>query len=109
VVTGLKVYRNMVIQSLTIPRNPKTSNGLHFTAAFKEIRIVQNQFTRAPKTSVKGSNKKIHTGPATPKKEPQKKVEQSTLDNLFFPDAQSGVAGDSLELKRGGGFLGRFF
>jgi hypothetical protein len=75
VVTTLRVYESMVIQSLTVPRSAQNSNGLHFTLALKQIRIVQNQFTRTPKVSKAGTGKKVDTGQQTPKVEPPKKKE----------------------------------
>lgn len=70
VVTTLKVYRNMVIQSLTVPRSAQTSNGLHFTIAFKEIRVVQNRFTTTNVSKRPGTGSRVDTGPQTPKEVP---------------------------------------
>lgn len=36
----LGVYENMALTSVTFPRDAQTYNGLRFTAAFKEIKIV---------------------------------------------------------------------
>lgn len=43
IVTKLHTYLNMVLTSLEVPRSAQTADALHFTAGFKEIRIVQNQ------------------------------------------------------------------
>lgn len=40
VTTGLKVYSNMILTSLSINRTSETSNAIHFTANMKEIRII---------------------------------------------------------------------
>lgn len=41
--TDLKLYTNMAMTSLEIPRDPTTKNVLKFTASFKQIKIVTNQ------------------------------------------------------------------
>lgn len=43
VLTELRTYRNMMLISLTVPREPTTGDALHFTAVFKEIRFTQIQ------------------------------------------------------------------
>lgn len=39
VVTSLKIYRRMAIESITFDRNPQTSNALSFQITLKQIRI----------------------------------------------------------------------
>jgi hypothetical protein len=39
----LKVYKNMVITSLKIPREPKTGRALSFTMTLEQITLVQSQ------------------------------------------------------------------
>ncbi len=41
--TGLKSYENMVLESLTVPRDANTGGAFKFTANFREIRIVQSE------------------------------------------------------------------
>ncbi len=43
VVTGLKVYTDMVIANLSFPRNQQTGQRLQFTAEFKEARKVASE------------------------------------------------------------------
>ena len=43
VVTGLKRYEQMVLETLTIPREAKDAGALVFTAHFKQIRTVVNK------------------------------------------------------------------
>ena len=43
VVTGLKRYTNMVLETLTIPREAKDAGALVFSAHFKQIRTVVNK------------------------------------------------------------------
>ncbi|HCU24079.1 MAG TPA: hypothetical protein DF383_03600 [Deltaproteobacteria bacterium] len=40
VVTGLKVYKNMILTELKVQRNASNGKALHFEAQIKEIRIV---------------------------------------------------------------------
>lgn len=42
-VTGLKIYNDMAIESIVIPRNQRTGERLQFTATFKQIRKVSSQ------------------------------------------------------------------
>lgn len=43
VVTGLKIYSDMVIENLTFPKNQQTGRKLEFRAQFKEIKTAQSQ------------------------------------------------------------------
>ena len=43
VTTGLKRYKNMILSSLSVPRDYSTGRAIHFTAVFKEIRIVASK------------------------------------------------------------------
>jgi hypothetical protein len=43
IVTDLKKYDSMALETLTIPREAKNAGGLIFTAHFKEVRIISNQ------------------------------------------------------------------
>ncbi len=42
-VTGLKVYEDMVLKSFTVPRNQRTGRRLQFTAEFEEVRKAASQ------------------------------------------------------------------
>jgi hypothetical protein len=42
VITGLKQYSNMILKTLTVPRNSDTGRSLRFTAQFQEVRIVDS-------------------------------------------------------------------
>jgi hypothetical protein len=43
IVTGLRVYQNMLIESLTVPRDSRTANAIHFTAVFREIHVARTR------------------------------------------------------------------
>jgi hypothetical protein len=43
VVTGLRQYTNMILRSLTVPRNAETGQALKFTAEFVEVRLVESE------------------------------------------------------------------
>lgn len=52
-ITGLTIYSNMVMQSLSIPRNAKIGDTLHFTADFIQIQTVAS--SEIPVSSLKES------------------------------------------------------
>jgi hypothetical protein len=43
IVTKYKVYNNMVVRSITFPRDRRTGDALQFTATFRELRVVQTK------------------------------------------------------------------
>lgn len=43
IVTKYRVYKNMVVKSLSFPRDRTTGDALRFSASFKEIRIVETK------------------------------------------------------------------
>lgn len=64
IVTGLLSYENMVMQSLSIPRSPRTGQALEFTARFREIERVQLSYTTIPPKRAKlaKAQAKAHVG-----------------------------------------------
>lgn len=42
-VTGLKVYTDMVMKSFSVPRNQRTGRRLQFTAEFEEVRKAESE------------------------------------------------------------------
>jgi hypothetical protein len=61
IVTSLKTFKNMVMQSLTVPRDASTGDALIFRATFKQIRLVTNARTTIP-VLVPRAKKKINRG-----------------------------------------------
>jgi hypothetical protein len=61
VVTGLESYPNMMLESLSVPRDSKTGDALKFTATFKQVEIVTNKLTTV-ETRVPGAKKKKALG-----------------------------------------------
>ena len=51
ITTSIKTYTNMIMESLTMPRNSKTANSLEFKASFKEARIVESEVVDIPPSS----------------------------------------------------------
>lgn len=51
IVTGLKVYTNMVITSLTFPRTITTGESISYNIEFKKIHFVEAEFTKVNKSS----------------------------------------------------------
>lgn len=90
VVTSLRTYYSMAIESITVPRTAANFDALVFSIQFKAIRVVKNKLTRnvAAKDKRVGKNK---IGAQTPQRT---QVESSTLLNM-----QEGAA------SRSGGFL----
>lgn len=43
IITGLTTYQNMIMERLTVPQTPATSNSLNFTASFRQIRIAVSE------------------------------------------------------------------
>jgi hypothetical protein len=68
VVTGLRTYDNMLMTSLSVPRDAKTGQAVRFTATFREIKIVRTQVVKVArkekKTFPKTDNGKKPTTPA---------------------------------------------
>ncbi len=76
VITTLRTYDNMILQSLSTTRTAKDAGGLRFTVIFQQIELVQNKttvvtVTREPITKPKISNGKQPTKQAAdgPQKE----------------------------------------
>lgn len=61
VITELEQYDNMVIQTVTAPRNAENAEGLIFTLALKQIRVVSNKTVAIP-TQKKAAKKKVDKG-----------------------------------------------
>lgn len=48
VLTGLRLYQNVLIEELYIDRDKDTSGGLYFSCRMKEMIIIENQYTTIP-------------------------------------------------------------
>ena len=48
IVTSIKTYTNMIMESLSVPRNSRNANSLEFKATFKEIRIIKSEVVEIP-------------------------------------------------------------
>lgn len=67
VVTSLRTYESMVIESISIPRDAKTSNALRFTVQLKRVRVVKNKLTRVVVAKDPRAGGKVKTGSQTTK------------------------------------------
>lgn len=74
VVSTLGNYDSMAIESITVPRNAKTYDGLECTVGFKKIRVVSSALTRTVTRSPQASKKKA-AGNTTAKQAEQKDVD----------------------------------
>lgn len=61
IVTGLKVYENMAMESMSIPRSASTGDTFRFRASFKEVRIVSTETTKIPDLAPSASDKGAST------------------------------------------------
>jgi len=52
IVTTLRVYHNMIIESLEVDREKSTGNALRFTAVAKQIRTVETEIVSVPEPLV---------------------------------------------------------
>jgi hypothetical protein len=88
--TGLEVYENMVIESMSFPRSAENINALRFSISLKEVVLVQSETTALPdnfyKEDVKSkatSKKKTQGGKEALTQKPGKDELTSTAyDNL---------------------------
>ena len=51
IVSGLRIYTNMICTSLTIPRNSRTGRSLKFSASFRKIYTIESNIVSIDKTS----------------------------------------------------------
>ncbi len=87
VITGLKIYKDMILTSLDIDRTATTGKALHFTAEMEQIRIVSSQVigkeslgkgVKNLASKTKNLGKKV-TDKIEPAKEPKKTKGASAL------------------------------
>lgn len=68
IVTGLKVYENMILTNIETSETTKTSHALVTSATFEEIQIVSTQLIDLPKApKINGSKASNKKGTTTPK------------------------------------------
>lgn len=78
--TDLRVYDNMVMESLSIPRSVQTGDALRFSATFKQIQLVTNARTTVP-VAIPRAKKKVDRGnkPTDPNAPPPPEEDSSAL------------------------------
>lgn len=70
-VTGLKIYNDMVLESFNVPRNQNTGQRLQFTAEFKEVRKVASEIVGVAERKAKpGYKDKISSNKNIGRQEP---------------------------------------
>ena len=84
ITTSIKTYTNMIMESLSIPRNSRNANALEFKATFKEIRIVESEVVDIPPaaTTVDGAIEE-QKGGKKPSVEPDVQTQSSGSTLLF--------------------------
>ena len=80
VVTSLVTYKSMVVKSVSIPRDAKTSDCLKFSITLKQIRVVKNKLTALVKAAAPQTHKKAGTGKQTPE---DKELPGETSSKLY--------------------------
>ncbi len=66
IITGLTQYENMILKSLTVPRNAETGKSLRFNAVFQEVIIIESSDIATATTSSQFAPK-TDVGKVTPK------------------------------------------
>lgn len=83
VTTSLRDYDNMVVQSISVPRDAKTGNALRFKAIFKQIRVVDTERATVRITDAH-AKKKVSKGTVPPK--PGEEVPESAKAKKYSSD-----------------------
>lgn len=65
IITGLRTYEDMVIESLGVTRTAKETGGVHLSISLKHIRLVQNKTTVVEVTREPIAKKKFKGGKQT--------------------------------------------
>ena len=78
VITSLQVYKNMIITSLSAPRNAEIGKSLEFNVDLREVRVVRSETVEIPvfkvPKSAQGAATKQKEGKKTPVEEPNESV-----------------------------------
>lgn len=86
VFTRQKVYDNMLIESLVMPRDRTSGDALHFTVTFKQIKIVRNRSTKKTVAKEPKAQAKVKAGkqttPAATEAQKKKSIAYSTAEKL---------------------------
>lgn len=59
--TSLRVFQDVVLENLNVPRDARTGEALRFTATFRQVRLVTNQRTTI-RTAVPRGRAKVNRG-----------------------------------------------
>jgi hypothetical protein len=88
-------YQNVVLQSISFPRDQHTGDALRFSAAFREVRIVSNQLVAIPDTKIPRAKGSIDRGtqPPKPTTDAEDGAAGSSLHQWFGSSATSAIAG----------------
>lgn len=98
VICSLGTFESMGIESISIPRDVKNSDGLRFTVQVKRVRVVKNKLTRRTVSRDVRVGGKVTTGSTSTKPTEQ---ESSAL----FDAAEGAAGSDNGTLKGLGNFL----
>lgn len=87
ITTSIKTYTNMIMESLSVPRNSRNANSLEFSASFREIRIIESEVVEIP-VSATANDGVI-------------KEQKGGKKPSVAPDAQTAASGSTLLFKIG--------
>jgi hypothetical protein len=90
VATELRTYKNMVMTSLSVPRNARVGDALQFTAVFKEVRLAEvlhREVSVAAPAAKKAVDKSKLGASATPK------ASAADVNNSVIKKIERGAAG----------------
>lgn len=107
VITQLRTYTNMLMTSLSVPRDPRTGDALRFSATFRELVIVKNKTTtlRQKKTKKANGRRKVRLGKKSGKRITDAKVKAVNKQfNNVFEDVSTSRKASTLEQYGGPAF-----
>lgn len=82
VVTGLRSYENMAIQSLRVPRNAKIGDALRFTVTLRRVQVAQLQTVAAVRTARPNGKTRANLGKQVTSPATQAQRARSVLDRM---------------------------
>lgn len=94
VVSGLKVYTDMAIENVSIPRSQGTGASLRFTASFIKVRVVNSRTVELPNLAQDTTGAKSGTdkqGQSTVKRGKTSTKKEDTSKGLGFLEAITGT------------------
>jgi hypothetical protein len=83
VLTSLRQYENLVLESFSVPRTARDAGGVRFSASFKQVRLVQNKTTVVTVTKEPITKKKVSTGKNAAEEAKDGAQKEKTISKIF--------------------------